>query len=169
MNSPALCPKLLHLRNMGFRGPERKDKISAGPANLGTKEHRRYMLPVYAERVIYDFCADSEGFEVRAMAAGGRNRRRMGFLPLLTAVALAACAGLPAIGGQQLPKDPTPAVPPTYRDLADIPEPPVISPPEANQEAIQALMADRAKAAQTVEDLRSQPFTMPDPSTPPGF
>ncbi len=103
------------------------------------------------------------------MAAGGRNRRRMGFLPSLMAVGLAACAGLPTIGGQQLPKDPTPAMAPVYRDLADIPEPPPVSPPEANQEAIQALMADQGKTAQTVEGLRRQPFTMPDPFTPPGF
>jgi hypothetical protein len=103
------------------------------------------------------------------MAAEGRNRRWVGYLPSLMAVALAACAGLPAIGGQQLPKETAPAVPPSYRDLADIPEPPAVSPPEANQEAIQSLTMDRAKTAQTAEDLRRQPFTMPDPSTPPGF
>ena len=104
------------------------------------------------------------------MAAGRENRRWMGFLlPSLTAVALAACSGLPAIGGQQLPKEATPAAPPVYRDLADIPEAPPISPQEANEEAIQSLTADRAKTAQTAEDLRRQPFTMPDPSTPPGF
>ncbi|HMI96025.1 MAG TPA: hypothetical protein VK479_05885 [Micropepsaceae bacterium] len=103
------------------------------------------------------------------MAAGGRNRRWVGFLPCLMAVALAACASLPSIGGQQLPKETTPTAPPVYRDLADIPEPPGVSPPEANQEAIQSLTMDRAKTAQTAEDLRRQPFTMPDPSTPPGF
>jgi hypothetical protein len=103
------------------------------------------------------------------MAAEGRNRRWMGFLPSLLAVALAACAGLPAIEGEQLPKDASPAGPVVYRDLADIPDPPPISPPKANQEAIQSLMMDRAKTAQTAEDLRQQPFNMPDPSTPPGF
>ena len=103
------------------------------------------------------------------MAATGRNRRGMGFLPSLLAVALAACAGLPAIGGQSLPKDPLPATPPVYRDLADIPEPPRVSPPEANQEAIDSLMEDRAKTAQTAETLRGQPFTMPDPATTLGF
>jgi hypothetical protein len=103
------------------------------------------------------------------MAARGRNRRRVGFLSPLMAVALAACAGLPAIGGQQLPKETSPAAPTVYRDLADIPEAPPVSRPEVNQEAIQSLMMDRAKTAQTAEDLRQQPFNMPDPSAPPGF
>jgi len=119
--------------------------------------------------MIYGFCGDSEGVEVRAMAAEGRNRRRMGFLPSLLAVALAGCANLPAIEGEQLPKDASPAGPTVYRDLADIPDPPPISPPKANQEAIESLMMDRAKTAQTAEDLRQQPFNMPDSSTPPGF
>jgi hypothetical protein len=116
-----------------------------------------------------DFAVIRKGVEVRAMAATGRNRRWVGFLPSLVAVALAACAGLPAIEGEQLPKEPSPAAPVVYRDLADIPEAPAISPPAANQEAIQSLMMDRAKTAQTADDLRQQPFTMPDPSTPPGF
>ncbi len=103
------------------------------------------------------------------MAAARRNRRRVGFLPSLLAVAVAACAGLPAIEGEQLPKEASPAGPTVYRDLADIPDPPPISTPKANQEAIQSLMMDRAKTAQTAEGLRSQPFSMPDPSTPPGF
>ena len=103
------------------------------------------------------------------MAASGKNRRWIGLLPSVMTVALAACAGLPAIEGKQLPKDTSPAGPTVYRDLADIPEPPPISPPEANQEAIQSLMMDRAKTAQTAEDLRQQPFNMPDSSTPPGF
>ena len=103
------------------------------------------------------------------MAAEGRIRRWVGFLPSLMAVALAACAGLPAIGGEQLPKDTSPAGPVVYRDLADIPEAPPISPPAANQAAIESLMTDRAKTAETAEDLRGQPFNMPDPSTPLGF
>jgi len=93
----------------------------------------------------------------------------MGFLPSLLTVALAACAGLPTIGGQNLPKETAPTTPPVYRDLADIPEPPVISPPEANEAAIESLMADRAKTAQTAEELRRQPFTMPDPAMTLGF
>jgi hypothetical protein len=103
------------------------------------------------------------------MAASGKNRRWVGFLPSLMAVALVACAGLPAIEGKQLPTDAAPAGPIVYRDLADIPEAPPISPPAANQEAIESLMTDRAKTAETAEDLRRQPFNMPDPSTTLGF
>jgi hypothetical protein len=102
-------------------------------------------------------------------AAGGKARGMMGFPLSLMAVALAACAGLPAIEGEQVPKDTAPAGPTVYRDLADIPEAPAISPPAANQEAIQSLMMDRAQTAQTAEDLRRQPFNMPDPSMPLGF
>ena len=103
------------------------------------------------------------------MAARGRNRRGMGLFPSLLAVALAACAELPRIGGLALPKEPAPATPPVYRDLADIPEPPMISPPEANQATIDALSVERAKTAQTAEELRRQPFTMPDPAMTLGF
>ena len=103
------------------------------------------------------------------MAAAGEKRRWVGWVPSLIAVALAACSGLPTIGGEQLPKDTSPAGPIVYRDLADIPEAPRVSPPDANQEAIQSLMMDRAKTAETADDLRRQPFNMPDPSTPPGF
>ena len=115
------------------------------------------------------FAVIRKGVEVRAMAARGRNRRGIGFLPSFLAVGLAACAGLPTIGGQNLPKETAPATPPVYRDLADIPEPPKVSPPEANQEVIESLTADRAKTAQTAEELRRQPFTMPDPATTLGF
>ena len=100
------------------------------------------------------------------MAASGRNRRWVGILPSLMAVALVACTHLPVIEGEQLSKEMSPAV---YRDLADIPDAPRVSPPATNQEAIGSLMMDRAKTAQTAEDLRQQPFDMPDPSTPLGF
>jgi hypothetical protein len=116
-----------------------------------------------------DFAVIRKGVEVRAMAAAGGRPRWVGYLPFLIAVALAACSGLPTIEGEQLPKDIGPATPTVYRDLADIPDAPRVSPPEANQEAIQSLMMDRANTAQTAEDLRRQPFTMPDPSMPPGF
>jgi len=116
-----------------------------------------------------DFAVIRKGVEVRAMAAAGEKRRWVGWVPSLIAVALAACSGLPTIGGEQLPKDTSPAGPIVYRDLADIPEAPPVSPPDANQEAIQSLMMDRAKTAETADDLRRQPFNMPDPSTPPGF
>jgi len=116
-----------------------------------------------------DFAVIRKGVEVRATAASGKNRSWVGFLPSLMAVALAACAGLPAIEGKQLPKDTTPAGPIVYRDLADIPDAPPISPPAANQAAIESLMTDRAKTAETAEDLRRQPFNMPAPSAPLGF
>jgi hypothetical protein len=116
-----------------------------------------------------DFAVIRKGVEVRAMAAEGARPRWVGYLPFLMAVALAACSGLPTIEGEQLPKDTGPATPPVYRDLADIPDPPPIDTPAANQEAIQSLMMDRAQTAETAEDLRRQPFNMPDPSMPPGF
>ena len=99
------------------------------------------------------------------MAARRRNRRGMGLFPSLLTIALAACAGLPRIEGLALPKEAAPATPPVYRDLADIPEPPRISPPEANEAAIESLSADRAKTAQSAEELRRQPFTVPDAAT----
>jgi len=116
-----------------------------------------------------DFAVIRKGVEVRAMAAAGGKRRWAGLAASLMAVALAACSGLPKIGGEQLPKDTGPATPVVYRDLADIPDAPRVNTPEANQEAIQSLMMDRAQTAQTAEDLRRQPFNMPDPSMPPGF
>jgi len=103
------------------------------------------------------------------MAAAGGKRRWAGLVASLMAVALAACSGLPKIGGEQLPKDTGRATPVVYRDLADIPDAPRVNTPEANQEAIQSLMMDRAQTAQTAEDLRRQPFNKPDPSMPPGF
>jgi hypothetical protein len=39
-----------------------------------------------------DFVVIRKGVEVRAMAAAGKNRRWVGFLPFLVAAALAACA-----------------------------------------------------------------------------
>jgi len=90
-------------------------------------------------------------------------------LPLLGACALAACAGLPSVGGRPLPPEGSQAAEPIYRDLADIPAPPSITPPDVNQGMIEALTADRAKTAQAAEDLRRQPFDQPDPATKLGF
>jgi hypothetical protein len=53
-----------------------------------------------------------------------------------------------------------------YRDLADIPERPDITAREVNDEAAKALAADRARAAQAIESLRSEPFTPPEPAPP---
>jgi hypothetical protein len=86
----------------------------------------------------------------------------------LSTLALVACAGLPKIDGAPLPPEPM-QTKPVYRDLADIPAPPAISPPEMNQAAIQALMKDRAAAVETADNLRRQPFTQPDSAVQPGF
>jgi len=105
------------------------------------------------------------------MAARGAIRRRRNLFPPLLALILAACAGLPAIGGRPLPPATGQAGAPLYRDLAGIPDPPPISLPEANQAAIQSLTMDRARTAEAAEDLRRQPFAPPDPAPPlpPGF
>ena len=100
-------------------------------------------------------------------ASCSRHRYRSSVLVLL-GCALAACSALPRIGGQNLPPDTAPKMPPVYRDLADIPDPPPISAPDSNAAAIQALAAERERAAEAAEALSRQPFTMPDPATPPG-
>jgi hypothetical protein len=112
--------------------------------------------------------ADSKGFEVKA--AGKRCSRvwqARAFAPL-GLLALACCSSLPRIGGAQLPPDTSP-VEPVYRDLADIPEPPSVTPQAANEMTIEALAQDRAKTAQAAEDLRQQPFMQPDSDSKPGF
>jgi hypothetical protein len=102
------------------------------------------------------------------MSASRSRHRYRSFILVLLGCALAACSALPRIGGQNLPPDTAQATPLVYRDLADIPDPPPISAPETNEAAIQALAAEREKAAEAAEALRRQPFTMPDPATPPG-
>ena len=103
---------------------------------------------------------------MRAMAAKGANRRWRGGLFLPLAAVLAGCAGLPMIGGQPLPPEPPQAGPPVYRDLADIPEAPSVTPADVNEAAMQALAKDRATTAVAAEDLRRQPFAPPDPAPP---
>lgn len=51
-----------------------------------------------------------------------------------------------------------------YRDLADIPERPEVTAREANDQAAQSLMEDRARTARAVESLRSEPFAPPEPA-----
>jgi hypothetical protein len=87
---------------------------------------------------------------------------------LLALFALAACSSLPKIAGATLPPD-TSATQPVYRDLADIPQPPLTTSPSANNMTIDALAQDRASTAQAAEDLRRQPFMQPDNATKPGF
>jgi hypothetical protein len=100
------------------------------------------------------------------MVNAGAIWRACWLLPVL--FALGACAELPRIAGAPLPpaKD---EPPPMYRDLADIPEPPPITPVAENESTIQTLTEDRAKTAQAAEDLRRQPFDQPDNSKLPGF
>ena len=103
---------------------------------------------------------------------GPRKGRARAFAPLglaaLSAFALGACGGLPEIDGAPLPPEPMQAKP-VYRDLADIPLPPAVTPPAMNDGTIQALMKDRATTAQTADDLRRQPFNQPDSAKQPGF
>ena len=100
------------------------------------------------------------------MVETGAMRRALWLLPAI--LALGACAELPRIAGSPLPP-PKDEPGPVYRDLADIPQPPLITPPEQTDNAIQTLTEDRAKAAQAAEDLRRQPFEQPDTSKTPGF
>ena len=58
---------------------------------------------------------------------------------------------------------------PVYRDLADIPEPPPVTPQAANDMTIETLAEDRAKTAHAADDLRRQPFMQPDSDIKPGF
>ena len=105
------------------------------------------------------------------MRAGEKDRRRGWQRPgaaLLGLFALAACSSLPKIAGATLPPD-TSTTQPIYRDLADIPEPPGITPQAANNMTIDALAQDRASTAQAAEDLRRQPFMQPDNDAKPGF
>jgi hypothetical protein len=72
---------------------------------------------------------------------------------------------VPSIGGQRLPAIGVEATGTTYRDLADIPNRPSVSPPEANQAAVDSLMADRNKTSEAADQLRRQPFTPPEPGS----
>ena len=87
---------------------------------------------------------------------------------VLCLLGLAACSSLPRIGGSPLPPE-TSAVEPVYRDLADIPPAPSVTPQPDNEVTIKGLAEDRAKTAQAAEDLRQQPFMQPDSDTKPGF
>jgi hypothetical protein len=82
--------------------------------------------------------------------------------------ALAACSSLPQIGGATVPPDNS-ANQPVYRDLADIPEPPAITPQAANDMTVNSLAKDRASTAQAADNLRRQPFMQPESNTTPGF
>jgi len=51
-----------------------------------------------------------------------------------------------------------------FRDLADIPERPDVTAREVNDRAAQSLEEDRARTAQAIDDLRSEPFSPPEPA-----
>ena len=51
-----------------------------------------------------------------------------------------------------------------FRDLADIPERPDVTARGVNEQAEQALAEDRARTAQAIERLRSEPFAAPEPA-----
>ena len=72
----------------------------------------------------------------------------------LVAIALGGCLGMPDAMV-------------VFRDLADIPERPDITSRDVNDEAAQSLAEDRARTAQAIESLRSEPFTPPEPAPPP--
>ncbi|HEY4265228.1 MAG TPA: hypothetical protein VGM72_07915 [Micropepsaceae bacterium] len=81
---------------------------------------------------------------------------------------LTGCSTLPEIGGAPLPPEPGNAHP-VYRDLADIPEVPAVTPAENNENTIRVLAEDRIKAAQAAQNLRREPFDQPDSAMPSGF
>jgi hypothetical protein len=149
---------------MGWSAAKQKGKCGFVPFEPCWKETG---TPVYAGLVMRKW-SDSKGFAVKA---GGKITRRLwraaGIVPL-GLLALAACSSLPRIGGSPLPPETNP-VEPVYRDLADIPEAPPITPMADNEMTIKDLAQDRAKTAQAAEDLRRQPFMQPDSDTKPGF
>ena len=51
-----------------------------------------------------------------------------------------------------------------FRDLADIPERPGVTAREVNDQAAKSLADDRARTAQAIESLRSEPFAPPEPA-----
>ncbi len=69
----------------------------------------------------------------------------------LLAVSLGGCLG-------------TPDTMVVFRDLADIPERPDVTAREVNDRAAQSLEEDRARTAQAIEGLRSEPFAAPEPA-----
>ena len=56
--------------------------------------------------------------------------------------------------------------PPMFRNLAGLPEKPPAPEMDAAEKAKQALTADRATAAAAADELRREPFAMPDPPPP---
>ena len=105
-------------------------------------------------------------------AAGCRIEWNMRAAILLTAVitagALAGCAEIPRLAGLPPEIQAMPVREGSYRDLADIPDKPPVPAAAENQQAVQSLTQDRAKAAQDADTLRQEPFIVPDPQPPSG-
>ena len=74
-----------------------------------------------------------------------------GALLALLAVGLGGCLGSP---NEMV----------VFRDLADIPERPGVTAREVNDRAAKSLADDRARTAQAIEGLRSEPFESPEPA-----
>jgi hypothetical protein len=110
----------------------------------------------------------SKGLRLNMMRDGSRQVWPAGAFAALSLLAVAACSNLPRIGGGPLPPEMSSSRP-VYRDLADIPAAPDVTPHATNQMTIDTLTQDRAKTAQAAEDLRQQPFMQPDSDTKPGF
>jgi hypothetical protein len=51
-----------------------------------------------------------------------------------------------------------------FRDLADIPERPGVTARDVNDQALESLAEDRARAAQAADSLRDAPFITPEPA-----
>jgi hypothetical protein len=82
---------------------------------------------------------------------------------------LGACAEIPKLAGLPPQIQAMPVTAGAYRDLADLPDKPAVPPAADNQQAVQSLNADRARAAQEADHLRQEPFVTPDPPSPSEF
>jgi hypothetical protein len=68
-----------------------------------------------------------------------------------------ALMGLGGCGGSEV----------VYRNLADIPDRPQVTPKDMNDKAVQNLTEERAKAMEAGENLRRESVTTPAPAPPP--
>ncbi len=82
---------------------------------------------------------------------------RLGGALLALTMAVLALGGCGGLGG--------PA--PVYRNLADIPDRPPVTPKDMNDKAVQNLAEERAKTMEAAEKLRGESVTTPAPAPPP--
>ena len=80
----------------------------------------------------------------------------------LFGLSVAACTDLPEVGGTPLPKL-TSEEKGTFRNLADIPDPPVTTAPDVGDAAIEMLSQERRATENAAEELRAEPFIQPTP------